>query len=127
SIPTPLSATLNIAVNSIGLDDQSSGEWRLVPGAYVMISVADNGVGMDEETRQHCFDPLFTTKGPFKGTGLGLAAARRLVEQSGGAIRCQSIVGLGTTFEVVLPAVAEQVADEAARPDVTRPRGSATV
>jgi two-component system cell cycle sensor histidine kinase/response regulator CckA len=82
---------------------------------------------MDEETRQHCFDPLFTTKGPFKGTGLGLAAARRLVEQSGGAIRCQSIVGLGTTFEVVLPAVAEQVADEPAPPDVTRPRGSATV
>jgi PAS domain S-box-containing protein len=123
----PNGGNLNIAVNSIDLDDQSSGEWRLVPGAYVMISVADNGVGMDQETRQHCFDPLFTTKGPFKGTGLGLAAARRLVEQSGGAIRCQSEVGLGTTFEIVLPAVAERVTEEPASPDVARPRGSATV
>ena len=55
-----------------------------------MITVADTGVGMDEETRQRCFEPLFTTKGPFKGTGMGLAAARRLVVESGGSIACQA-------------------------------------
>ena len=123
----PGGGDLNIKVGAISVDDQSSGEWRLAPGEFVLISVADTGVGMDEETRQHCFDPLFTTKGPFKGTGLGLAAARRLVEQSGGAIRCQSEVGLGTTFEILLPAVTEQVTDEPAVSDVARPRGSATV
>jgi len=123
----PEGGDLNIKVGAISVDDQSSGEWRLAPGEFVLISVADTGVGMDEETRQHCFDPLFTTKGPFKGTGLGLAAARRLVEQSGGAIRCQSKVGLGTTFEILLPAVTELVTDEPASSDVARPRGSATV
>ena len=123
----PEGGELTIRVCTISLDDQSSGEWRLAAGEYVLISVADTGVGMDEETRQHCFDPLFTTKGPFKGTGLGLAAARRLAEQSDGAIRCQSQVGLGTTFEVLLPAVAERVTEEPASSDIARPRGSATV
>ncbi len=74
-------------------------------GDYVVISVADTGVGMDDATRQRCFEPFFTTKGPFKGTGLGLSAARRFVEESHGSIECTSVLGVGTTFEVVLPLV----------------------
>jgi len=73
------------------------------PGPHVMISITDTGVGMDEATRARCFEPLFTTKGPFKGTGLGLASARRLVEESNGVITCDSVVGEGTTFTVWLP------------------------
>jgi CheY-like chemotaxis protein len=58
---------------------------------------------MDEATLARCFEPLFTTKGPFKGTGLGLASARRLVERSGGVITCASALGAGTTFSIWLP------------------------
>ena len=74
-------------------------------GEYAVIEVADSGTGMDEATLAHCFDPLFTTKGPFAGTGLGLAAARRLVEEFGGSIVARSSLGDGSTFEVVLPLV----------------------
>ena len=73
-------------------------------GTHVALSITDTGTGMDEATRARCFEPLFTTKGPFKGTGLGLASARRLVEESGGVITCDSVLGVGTTFTVWLPA-----------------------
>ena len=62
---------------------------------------------MDEATRERCFEPLFTTKGPFKGTGMGLAAARRLAEESHGSIACRSQLGHGTTFEITFPTVAD--------------------
>ena len=83
------------------------------PSQHVMISITDTGVGMDEATRARCFEPLFTTKGPFKGTGLGLASARRLVEESDGVITCDSTLGEGTTFTVWLPSHdARQHADD---------------
>ena len=87
----------------------------------VVLSVADTGKGMDADTLAQCFEPFFTTKGPFQGTGTGLAAARRLVEASGGTITAQSTLGEGTTFTVRLPAT-----DEAAAPDALAapsPRG----
>lgn len=74
-------------------------------GDYVVLSVTDTGIGMDEETRRRCFEPYFTTKGTFKGTGLGLAAARRLAQESGGWIDCRSSLGAGSSFEIVLPVV----------------------
>jgi len=82
---------------------------------------------MDEETRRRCFEPLFTTKGPFKGTGLGLASARRLVEESAGSIQVRSEVGRGTTFEIFLPAVDELAGSKVAASGPSTPRGSATV
>ncbi len=77
---------------------------HLPDGAYVRLSVSDTGTGMDEETLSRCFEPFFTTKGPFKGTGMGLASARRLIESSGGTIAVTSQVGMGSTFEVLVPA-----------------------
>ena len=74
------------------------------PGSYLALSISDTGTGMDEATMARCFEPLFTTKGPFNGTGLGLASARRLVEDSGGFITCESRLGAGTTFTIWLPA-----------------------
>ncbi len=71
-------------------------------GDYVVLRVADTGVGMDEATRLRCFEPLFTTKG-LKGNGLGLTAARRLMHDSAGSITVDSAPGRGSTFEVVLP------------------------
>jgi two-component system, cell cycle sensor histidine kinase and response regulator CckA len=76
-------------------------------GDYVRIELADTGAGMDEETLRRCFEPLFTTKGPSKGTGLGLPAARRVVIESGGSITATSTPGVGTTFEILFPMVGD--------------------
>lgn len=84
--------------------DPGDGENRGIPsGSYVRITVSDNGIGMNDDTLAKCFEPLFTTKGPFKGTGMGLSAARRLVEASGGAIECRSALGEGTIVDILLP------------------------
>ena len=68
-----------------------------------MISVADNGGGMDEETRQRVFEPFFTRKGPGGGTGLGLFIANKIAQSHGGGIEIQSLEGMGSKFTVTMP------------------------
>ena len=70
-------------------------------GKRVEIRVSDTGVGMDEDTVNHIFDPFYTRKA--KGIGLGLAVTRRIVEAHGGTIAVRSAPGEGTTFAVKLP------------------------
>ncbi len=74
-------------------------------GAFALLSVRDEGCGMDEETRKHIFEPFFSTKGDH-GVGLGLATVYGIVTRHGGGILVNSKPGRGTTFEVLLPLTA---------------------
>jgi two-component system, NtrC family, sensor kinase len=77
------------------------GIWR--KNGSVVLSVRDDGAGMDEKVSAHIFDPFFTTKAPGKGRGLGLSVCHRIVEEAGGSIAVDSTPGSGTDFRVSLP------------------------
>src|ERR1700722_1849273 len=123
----PKGGVLTIAVKPRHLNDDEAHALALSEGDFVTVAFSDNGVGMDEATRERCFEPLFTTKGPFKGTGMGLAAARRLAEESKGSITGRSQLGQGTTFEITFPAVTDEVDERSQFVAPERPRGSATI
>ena len=78
------------------------------PGAYVRIDVSDTGIGIPPEALERIFDPSYTTKPTGKGTGLGLAVVRRIVDRAGGFVRVESEPGRGTTFRLYLPRVTGQ-------------------
>ena len=100
----PRGGPLTIRSRAVSVErDQVSALFTLAAGDYVLLEVADRGTGMDAETSRRVFEPLFTTKGETRGTGLGLATCYGIVLQAGGAIFFETGVDRGTTFRIYLP------------------------
>jgi PAS domain S-box-containing protein len=82
---------------------------QLLVGSYILITIADTGIGMNSETLEKIFDPFFTTKDT--GTGLGLSTVFSIIKNHGGSIDVESEVGYGTCFKIYLPAINSREAD----------------
>ncbi|MCC7493974.1 MAG: response regulator [Fimbriimonadaceae bacterium] len=119
---------VTIATSNVTLPEQAGvGRAALGPGDYVLLTVSDDGCGMDAETTAHLFEPFFTTKEFGKGTGLGLASVYGAVQQNHGRIDVTSTPGHGTTFRIYLPrhTAAAPAPEDAASP--TAAAGSETI
>jgi PAS domain S-box-containing protein len=118
----PGGGVLGVALSSVEIgraEAQRLGD--LAPGRYAVLAVSDTGCGIDEATRERIFDPFFTTKRTGEGTGLGLATSYGIVVSHGGAIAVESEAGVGSTFSVYLPCIAEPTpATREGRPEPLR-------
>lgn len=118
----PDGGTIRIALRE---GDVSGETHSMAPGRYVILSVMDEGTGMDEETLQKAIEPFFSTKELGKGTGLGLSMVHGLALQLGGRLDLASMPGRGTTAELWIPVSTEAVAAEVCvEPARTEARGT---
>ncbi len=101
----PDGGILTIASRTLAImpGERLDGVLPLSVGEYLSIEVTDTGIGIPPEQMEHLFEPFFTTKGSGKGTGLGLSAVYGAVKRHRGSVRVSSLVGRGTTFQILLP------------------------
>lgn len=123
----PNGGRLTIETDIVNLDKEYIEKYGFgKPGRYVMIKVTDTGSGMDKDTLDKIFDPFFTTKEVGKGTGLGLATVYGIVKQHNGFINVDSVLNVGTTFHIYLPALSTEIEQIPIEP-VSIPTGNETV
>src|SRR5256714_2536584 len=94
-----------------------------LPDHYVLIKIADTGIGMSEEVKAHLFEPFFTTKADQEKSGLGLATCYGIVHQSGGHLRVESDLGKGTVVQIYIPPLPAPPPPSYKKPNNKKPRG----
>jgi CheY-like chemotaxis protein len=121
----PDGGTLTLLVKNLTIDAAyaatSKSEKR--PGPFVVLEVIDTGVGIAAEIRDCIFKPFFTTKGPNKGTGLGLATVQAIVRSHDGFVTVVSEPRRGTTFKIHLPADQNLIVETSSDTPYPQPRG----
>ncbi len=108
----PGGGTLTTQTTNVSIDKDQYSPYYVKAGKYIKITIADTGVGMDEDIQQRIFDPFFTTKEMGRGTGLGLASVYGIVKNHEGFIKVFSKKGQGTKFKVYFPASVKAVPDQ---------------
>jgi nitrogen-specific signal transduction histidine kinase/CheY-like chemotaxis protein len=109
----PKGGDLYLITENLTLDESYVQPYRVKPGRFVKVTVADTGIGIDKKDLHRIFEPFFTTKAMGRGTGLGLASAYGIIKSHGGHINVYSEKGQGTTFNFYLPASLGKVVEEA--------------
>ena len=126
----PQGGRLNIATSNVTLDETYTlHEAEMAPGEYVLLKVSDNGTGISKDALLHVFEPFYSTKGPGKGSGLGLSMVYGFVKQSNGHIKIYSEEGYGTNIKIYLPRSQSASEDTKATPirRVRIPKGEETI
>lgn len=112
--------TLSVGLTEIKIKNRGSiPRLKLMPGNYVRLEVKDTGQGMTRETINKIFEPYFTTKAANKGTGIGLAVVKGIVEEHKGHIEVDSRKGKGASFKVFFPIIQEKTVVETTKPERT--------
>ena len=125
---TENSGDITVKTENVDVTEQMAIHMQAEAGEYVMLSIIDNGCGMDRKTVEKIFDPFFSTKGD-KGTGLGLSQVYGLVQRSGGSVEVYSEINEGTRFNLYFPRHMDDVVKEDTEDRVERPDyiGSGTI
>ncbi|MFA6497867.1 MAG: ATP-binding protein [Desulfurivibrionaceae bacterium] len=115
---------LSITLDSVQLEEEDAASLGGAAGNYVRLIVADSGCGMSPSIKRRIFEPYFTTKGVGKGSGMGLAVVHGILRSHGGLLRLTSQEGKGSSFEVFLPAIDQQVKAKTEKEGVFCPPGT---
>ena len=98
-----------LTIETSNFKHNSQHHQQLAPGNYVKISISDSGCGMDKKTQKRVFEPFFSTKPRGEGSGLGLSSVYGIIKNHGGTVTVYSEKGVGSTFNIFLPAVSKIV------------------
>lgn len=117
-----------LLIETEGIDQEATeGEAQDEAGGLVRLRISDTGQGMSPETIGRIFDPFFTTKSRKKGTGLGLATVKKVIDEAGGRISVESTPGQGTVFDILLPAATSPEGSDTLTPPVEPDQRGETV